>query len=140
VFLWLGDKGRPTKVIHDKARITGRTVDDFMLEVADVVLPVESVPEAAVQATRGDGIASETGSMRIGLRVQCVEPQPIDERPLDVRLLEMVQLQPGIGLRRLRERAGARFALVREALDLLLEERRLRIEPGPGRIKLHFPA
>lgn len=141
VFLWLGEKRRPTTVIHDKARITGRTVDDFYLEVSDVVLPVESVPEAAAAATRGDGSSNESGSLRLGLRVACVVPevQADDTRALETRLAELIREQPGLGVRRLRELSGARNEATTRALGLLQEDGRVLVEHGPGKVRRYFP-
>jgi hypothetical protein len=143
VFLWLGRKGQPTTVVHDKARFTGRTVEDFSLEVVDVALPVESLTEPIALATKGDGIASETGSMRMGLRVACVTPEEqtaiSGTRDLERRLMQLIEQTPGVGGRRLREKLGARHASVQQALGLLQEDGRILVEHGPGKVLRYFP-
>lgn len=143
VFLLVGHKGKPVTVIHDKARITGRTVADFSLEVVDVVMPVESVPDAAAAVTLGDGSSNESGSLRIGLRVACVLPEQQQEldhgRVLERRVLELIRAEPGIGLRHLFHKAGARLPEVREAIALLAEDGAILIKPGPNRTQRHYP-
>lgn len=135
VFIFGGEKGKPTTVVHDKARISGRTADDFALEVTDVTLPVEAIPEAAVAVTVGDGLSNETGSLRYGLRVACVaeERQQVEEgtRGLERRILELVGRFPGIGKRRIREHVKGDNSLSDRALGLLLEDGQLRRSPAP---------
>lgn len=140
VFIWAGSKGRPTTVIHDKARFTGRTVDDFCLEVVDVGLPVESISDEAAAATALEPIANATGSMRMGLRVQCITTEQTSPlRQLENRLARMIALTPGITQRRLFERSGVRHTEAREALALLYEDGRITIEEGPRGASRYFP-
>ena len=142
VFLFVGEKNRPTAVIHDKARITGRTSPDFALEVTDVTLPVESIPEAAQSVTLGDGISNETGSLRFGLRVACTteERQQAEQgtRALELRVLELVARFPGIVLPRICEQLKVRRADCSVVLTLLAEEGKLRVERGTQNSKRYF--
>lgn len=142
VFIFGGEKGRPTTVVHDKARISGRTAEDFALEVTDVTLPVEGIPEAAQAVTLGDGLSNDTGSLRYGLRVACVSAdQPKGEestQALERRILELVARFPGIGKRRIREHVKGDSRLSDRAIGLLLEEGHLRQSPGVGKGHCYF--
>jgi len=142
VFIFGGEKGRPTTVVHDKARITGRTAPDFALEVSDVSLPAECIPEAALAVTVGDGLSNESGSLRYGLRVACVSADgpSVEEgtKALEKRILELVARFPGIGKRRIREHAKGDSRLSDRAIGLLLEEGHLRQAPGVGKGHCYF--
>lgn len=135
IFVFAGEKNKPTVVNHEKARITGRTAEDFALEVTDVTLPVEAIPEAAIAVTVGDGLSNESGSLRFGLRVAVTteerREQEVGARDLERRAVELVEQAPGIVAGRLHEQLKARKAACVSTLAVLVEEGKLRVERGP---------
>ncbi|WP_242391991.1 AAA family ATPase [Anaeromyxobacter oryzisoli] len=82
VFIFSGEKGKPVKVVHEKARISGRTIDDFRLAIEDV-------------ESDGDPIA--------GLRVSAITGSATEDRPaqsssyeaLKTRILELIRVEGG---------------------------------------------
>jgi hypothetical protein len=141
ILVFEGAKTGPTLVSHEKARITGKTVEDFSLDISDVPLPEEALPDLARAVMVGDGFANETGSIRYGLKVSVkdreAETSP-NVRALERRILELVEQNPGIGRNRLRELSGKRLTDVVGALGLLSEEGRVLVEHGPNRTQRYF--
>lgn len=143
VFVFGGEKNGPIQVVHEKARITGRTAPDFAMEVTDVSLPVESVPEAAQSVTLGDGLSNESGTLRFGLRVAVTAQPQQGQRPdergaLERRVLELVRQYPGIVAGRVHEQLKVRKAESVALLAVLVEEGRLRLSKGAQGARHYF--
>jgi hypothetical protein len=134
---------KPTIVSHDKARILGVTVPDFALEVSDHPWPVEGLDPAVAAITAVDGIANETGSLRSGLVVRAADPAP-EVKALDVartlgeRIVFEVRRSPGCGVRALRLAIGGGHKQFDDAIGLLVEDGRLRVEKGAKRALRYF--
>jgi hypothetical protein len=145
ILVFEGAKTGPTLVSHEKARITGKTVEDFELSIADVSLPEEALSEAARAVMLGDGMANESGLVRYGLKVVAGDAESksapaTSSRALETKLFALIENAPGLGKRRLRELVGGRAGSVDDALGLLLEDGRVFTKLGPNRMQAFFPA
>jgi hypothetical protein len=119
VFVFSGSKGEPTQVQHVKEPLTGRPLDEFHLDTADVDGP--------------------NGERRWGLRVVHLDPEQLRKpgrrasRAVDKiavaekAVLDALQLKPGASKRMLRELVdGVRASTVDAALEQLIAVGRVR--------------
>lgn len=122
-FVLSAEKGRPTKVSHEKDRELGFTLEDFGLAIEDV--------------------PTDDGNTRGGLRVRYLDLEELlaQERKLEeqkaklektkIAVLDVVKEHAGIGMKSLRARLPARGELVDAAVEELVDECKL-IERGRG--------
>lgn len=119
-----GQKGKPVRVAHEKARTSGVTAADLEIVISDV--DIDGNPRGGLQ------VLAQSASSVAGV-VDTVGPlvQPV---------LDFVNTHPGCSVRRLREecRAGGRAALVDVAVERLLEDG--AIEDRGSRTKRAFYA
>jgi hypothetical protein len=115
VFVFGAEKGEPIKVSHEKARTSGRPVDEFELVVTDD--------------------DDEGRNPRVGLSVEATAPAPRAEKHDSVdqvclEVLEAIEAEPGLSTNELKTRVRRKVTTVHAALDNL--ERTGRIEKIPG--------
>jgi hypothetical protein len=99
-----GVKGQPTRLYHEKARITGRTREDMLMSVADVeggglALELSGAPESVARGSVYESLAGP--------------------------ILEFVKANPECSLSALRAKLGKKKTHVEDTLRVLLEEGRL---------------
>jgi hypothetical protein len=122
-------KGEPTRVMHEKAGITGMTRADFLLHVADV--EVDGAPRGGLMVTAED-----------------VVPVDADVRAAQVRLNKDANLRRQIaalcleadqkGIEPIAAQLGRDHAAVRRVVNLMIAENEL-LESGKGKARvLHF--
>lgn len=127
VFVFEGSKTGPTRVLHEKCRNVGVTVDDFGLVVEDVAID---------------------GNPRAGLRVVHLEPEQLEAAPssgpsptqnLERVRAYLVQTGPHLGNKdALRERVGMGQAPFRAALSVLQSTGEVIIEPGKAGMSIRL--
>ncbi len=105
VLVFSGEKGDPPRVHHEKARITGRLRDDFVLSIADV---------------------ADSDDDRFGLRVTKIGAQAVDDaradrayQAVEVAVLDAIRVNPGMSGREIVQRTKGSDRTKWAAIDAL---------------------
>ena len=120
-----GEKGEPVTVAHEKARITGRTHEDFRLWIEDV--EIDGDPAAGLRVSVMDGTppAQQSGAERL--------------QELQYRVLAFVEEQGGTtgGANVIAEHLGGRRQTLNAAVAELVRTGRLQ-RGGTTKVSLDF--
>ncbi|MEZ4375501.1 MAG: AAA family ATPase [Polyangiaceae bacterium] len=108
VIVMEADKGKPVKLIHEKARTSGHTADDMLLRIADVEIPGERVAGLTVHAESAPAYAPEKVTSDV-----------------EETVLAIIRSHPGDGARALRERSPVGNVKTDAALRRLLDSGRV---------------
>ncbi len=118
VFVFGAEKGEPIKVSHEKARTSGRPVDEFELVVTDD--------------------DDQGRNPRVGLSVEATAPAPRADKRDNVdqvcrEVLAAVEAEPGLSTNEVRLRVPRKAQAVNGALDNLERLKRIEKLTGAGR-------
>lgn len=117
------EKGKPTRIFHEKARTSGRLAEDMILRIEDVEIPGEPMPGLSV---------------RVEAAPKYSPPDALDNvEQLQAAVLEFVADNPGATKTRVRAAGLGRHKNVDLAVSILVEDGKLTQTRGPhGAIKL----
>jgi hypothetical protein len=128
VFVFEGKKGEPTVLKHEKARISGKTRDDFAIEIRDVEDGYGHWDGLEVAVTAAAPLsASAPGVVR-------AEETAKTQAAIEAVLLDHPE---GLSGHALREKVGGNRDRVLGCLDLLVASGRVVVSNGQRNAKLH---
>lgn len=119
-------KGEPTRVLHEKAGITGMTRQDFLLHVADV--EVDGFARGGLMVTAEDVVPVDADVRAVRARLDRDEKL---RRDIGALLLEADQK----GIEPIASRLGRDHAAVRRVVNLMIDDGEL-LDSGKGKARV----
>lgn len=123
VLVFEGEKGKPVKVNHEKARTRGKPCDPFELHIEDT--DANGIPNGGV-LVRAEGLSDAPRRDRA---------KELEE--ISTAILEAAKAHPGSSKRGLYEHVGGTRSRVYDRIDGLVEERRLVAQPNGQKGELY---
>jgi hypothetical protein len=130
VFLFSGSKGEPTRVQHEKEPLTGRPLEEFHLDTADVDGP-DGQPRWGVRVVHLDPDQVRKPGRRAGSAMDRIA---VAEK----RIIEALRVKPGSSKRLLRALVEGRAGTIDAALDQLVSAGRVRDDGGKNGGRFHL--